>query len=167
MAPVRAHASWQKRTKIFINLIWSMWFSPATVINVVCVVALHMGGTLGFHTTPCIIRNLKSLGYRLNSPQFPMQRRSNIARAYIKLRANNRPGDEQSREEPDRTLSFQRSDNGTRDSEFWMDRSGGNPFFQVISSLTPGELVGQFINSASPRVQASLNATLFSFMFFA
>ena len=64
------------------------------------------------------------------------------------------------RDEPDKILSFQRSDNGTRDSEFLVERSSGNPFYQVITSLTPGELVGQFISSASPRVQVIVKSIL-------
>jgi hypothetical protein len=131
-------------------------------IFVVCIVALQMGATtLAFQAIPCTIGNRKSLDHKFSCPQLFIQRRTNIVRPDIKLRANNKPDDEKNREEPDRTLSFQRSDNGTRDSEFWMDRSDGNPFYQVISSLTPGELVGQFINSASPRVQASPHASSF------
>jgi hypothetical protein len=70
------------------------------------------------------------------------------------------------RDDPDKTLSFQRSDNGTRDSEFLVDSGSGNPFYQVISTLTPGELVGQFISSASPRVQAKMMFFDFSTMQF-
>ncbi len=122
----------------------------------ICILALHMGSSYGFQTISRINRKSHS---DARSCRFSclnaLKIRNNFVGREVKLRATNRPGD---REEPDKTLSFQRSDNGTRDSEFWVDRSSGNPFYEVISALTPGELVGQFINSASPRVQASLYA---------
>jgi hypothetical protein len=69
---------------------------------------------------------------------------------------------------PDMPLAFYRSDNGTRDSEFSdkNDESPDNPYFQMISTLAPGEMVGQFMKTASPRVQvAAFNQHAFPFKF--
>ena len=59
---------------------------------------------------------------------------------------------------------FYRSDNGTRDAEF----SGlavstpdtTNPYVKMLESLTPGEMVGQFMSTAPPRVQAAVKNTV-------
>ena len=111
-------------------------------------VALHVEAILGFQmllssTTTSNIRTFCS-----NINKIPQNRNTFRVSRFVRKASSNDHG-----EEPDKTLSFHRSDNGTRDSEFLTERNSGNPFYQIISSLSPGELVGQFINSASPRVQ--------------
>lgn len=50
-------------------------------------------------------------------------------------------------------LSF-RSDNGTRESEFYLEESEKhlNPYYDVVRRLSPTELIGRFMRTASPRV---------------
>lgn len=60
-------------------------------------------------------------------------------------------------------LSFQRSDNGTRNSEFdglMSPEAFDNIYMRMVESISPGEMVGQFMNSASPRVQAAVKSTI-------
>jgi hypothetical protein len=61
-------------------------------------------------------------------------------------------------------LGFRRSDNGTRDAEFegLVSKRDGNDniYIQMIESISPGEMVGQFMNSASPRVQQAVKSTI-------
>ena len=60
-------------------------------------------------------------------------------------------------------LGFRRSDNGTRNSEFDGLMSPGasdNIYTRMIDSISPGEMVGQFMNSASPRVQTAVKGTI-------
>ena len=61
-------------------------------------------------------------------------------------------------------LGFRRSDNGTRDVEFegLVSKRDGNDniYIQMIESISPGEMVGQFMNSASPRVQQAVKSTI-------
>lgn len=64
-------------------------------------------------------------------------------------------------------LAFYRSDNGTRNSEFWeegAEKQIDNEFFQIISTLTPGDMVGQFIKTASPRVQTAVKKTIMNML---
>jgi hypothetical protein len=96
------------------------------------------------------------------SPRDPI-RTANRARYAPPLRSNMKGDSEDDsntfdRSERDMPLAFYRSDNGTRNSEFWeegAEKQIDNEFFQIISTLTPGDMVGQFIKTASPRVQAS------------
>ena len=56
-----------------------------------------------------------------------------------------------------------RSDNGTRDSEFGLavqTPDSTNPYVKMLESLTPGEMVGQFMNTAPPRVQTAVKNTV-------
>ncbi len=74
------------------------------------------------------------------------------------LRSSLMGGSGEPDEPQDMPLSFYRSDNGTRNSEFWDGDAAeeiDNQYFQIISTLTPGEMVGQFVKSASPRVQVT------------
>lgn len=63
-------------------------------------------------------------------------------------------------------LPFIRSDNGTRDSEFALARVGEdeeeikNQYVKWLESLTPGEMVGQFMVTAPPRVQSAVKNTV-------
>lgn len=63
-------------------------------------------------------------------------------------------------------LPFIRSDNGTRDSEFALARVGEdeeeikNQYVKWLESLTPGEMVGQFMATAPPRVQSAVKNTV-------
>jgi hypothetical protein len=67
-------------------------------------------------------------------------------------------GSDEPNEPQDLPLSFYRSDNGTRNSEFSDEDVPqlDNQYFQMISTLTPGEMVGQFVKTASPRVQVKI-----------
>lgn len=51
-------------------------------------------------------------------------------------------------------LSY-RSDNGTRESEFFIgdERENVNPYYDVVRRLSPTELIGQFMRTSSPRVR--------------
>eukprot|EP00960_Hanusia_phi_P038737 753572-Hanusia_phi.AAC.8 len=59
---------------------------------------------------------------------------------------------------------FYRSDNGTRDSEFRgiqsRDEGPINPYVEMLESISPGEMVGQFMTTASPRVQTAVKNTI-------
>lgn len=65
-------------------------------------------------------------------------------------------------------LPFYRSDNGTRESEFvGITRAGQkeedqskNIYVNLLESLTPGEMVGQFMATAPPRVQTAVKNTV-------
>lgn len=48
-----------------------------------------------------------------------------------------------------------RSDNGTRDSEFYDPGEKGtlNPYYDVVRRLSPTELIGRFMRTAPPRVR--------------
>lgn len=51
-------------------------------------------------------------------------------------------------------LSY-RSDNGTRESEFYFDgddKENINPYYDVVRRLSPTELIGRFMRTSSPRV---------------
>uniref|UniRef100_A0A7S2XZ97 Uncharacterized protein n=1 Tax=Fibrocapsa japonica TaxID=94617 RepID=A0A7S2XZ97_9STRA len=59
-------------------------------------------------------------------------------------------------------LSY-RSDNGTRDAEFYFSgemKDKINPYVDVITRLSPGELIGRFVRSAPPRVQDAVTQTV-------
>lgn len=60
------------------------------------------------------------------------------------------------------SLSFYRSDNGTRDSEFRFAnrKRDPNPYRDMMEALTPGEMVGQFMAKASPEVQGAVKNTI-------
>ena len=51
-------------------------------------------------------------------------------------------------------LSY-RSDNGTRESEFFVgdEQEKVNPYYDVVRRLSPTELIGRFMRTASPRVR--------------
>jgi len=66
--------------------------------------------------------------------------------------------------ESDVNLPLFRSDNGTRDSEFAMPgltaSDEKNPYTMFLASLAPGEMVGQFMATAPPRVQVAVKNTV-------
>lgn len=47
-----------------------------------------------------------------------------------------------------------RSDNGTRESEFYEagEKENMNPYYDVVRRLSPTELIGRFTRTSSPRV---------------
>ena len=101
-----------------------------------------------------------SVGLCLRRSGMGGSRSKNQLRQSFPLRSNLMGGSDdsnpQERKEADMPLVFYRSDNGTRNSEFWdegAEKQIDNQFFQMISTLAPGEMVGQFIKTASPRVQ--------------
>lgn len=51
-------------------------------------------------------------------------------------------------------LSY-RSDNGTRESEFFIgdDKENINPYYDVVRRLSPTELIGRFMKTSSPKVR--------------
>lgn len=51
-------------------------------------------------------------------------------------------------------LSY-RSDNGTRESEFFVgdDNEHINPYYDVVRRLSPTELIGRFMKTSSPKVR--------------
>lgn len=62
-------------------------------------------------------------------------------------------------------LSY-RSDNGTRESEFFVgdDNERVNPYYDVVRSLSPTELIGRFMRTSSPKVNGRntmVNVVLF------
>jgi len=69
-------------------------------------------------------------------------------------------------EDPDEIVSMPlfRSDNGTRDAEFALpglkSKDPKNPYTVFLSSLAPGEMVGQFMATAPPRVQEAVKNTV-------
>jgi len=69
-------------------------------------------------------------------------------------------------ENPDELVSMPlfRSDNGTRDSEFALPgltaKDSKSPYTVFLSSLAPGEMVGQFMATAPPRVQDAVKNTV-------
>lgn len=54
-------------------------------------------------------------------------------------------------------LSY-RSDNGTRESEFFIgdDNENVNPYYDVVRRLSPTELIGRFMKTSSPKVSSKL-----------
>jgi len=84
-------------------------------------------------------------------------------------RGDNEEEESKSEIDRDRMLPqpYIRSDNGTRDSEFALARVGGgedeevkNQYVKWLESLTPGEMVGQFMATAPPRVQSAVKNTV-------
>lgn len=60
-----------------------------------------------------------------------------------------------------------RSDNGTRDEEFgglssFTGSKKAEKYIQLVASLTPAETVGQFMDTAPPRVQSAMRETILS-----
>ncbi len=56
-----------------------------------------------------------------------------------------------------------RSDNGTRDAEFFLDDEDPktlNPYYEVVRRLSPSELIGRFMRTANPRVQEAVRTTV-------
>lgn len=53
-------------------------------------------------------------------------------------------------------LSY-RSDNGTRESEFFVgdENENVNPYYDVVRRLSPTELIGRFMKTSSPKVRPS------------
>ena len=53
-------------------------------------------------------------------------------------------------------LSY-RSDNGTRESEFFVgdENEHVNPYYDVVRRLSPTELIGRFMRTSSPKVPMS------------
>jgi len=51
-------------------------------------------------------------------------------------------------------LSY-RSDNGTRESEFFVgdENEHVNPYYDVVRRLSPTELIGRFMKTSSPKVR--------------
>eukprot|EP00903_Cladosiphon_okamuranus_P019656 g18070.t4 len=58
-------------------------------------------------------------------------------------------------------LSY-RSDNGTRESEFFVgeDNERVNPYYDVVRRLSPTELIGRFMRTSSPKVQEAVRTTV-------
>ncbi|CAM9098566.1 unnamed protein product, partial [Hapterophycus canaliculatus] len=58
-------------------------------------------------------------------------------------------------------LSY-RSDNGTRESEFFIgdDNENINPYYDVVRRLSPTELIGRFMKTSSPKVQEAVRTTV-------
>ncbi|CAN0248300.1 unnamed protein product [Scytosiphon promiscuus] len=58
-------------------------------------------------------------------------------------------------------LSY-RSDNGTRESEFFIgdDNENVNPYYDVVRRLSPTELIGRFMKTSSPKVQEAVRTTV-------
>eukprot|EP00904_Undaria_pinnatifida_P009358 jgi/Undpi1/5552/HiC_scaffold_2.g00829.m1 len=58
-------------------------------------------------------------------------------------------------------LSY-RSDNGTRESEFFVgdEKENVNPYYDVVRRLSPTELIGRFMKTSSPRVQEAVRTTV-------
>lgn len=54
-------------------------------------------------------------------------------------------------------LSY-RSDNGTRESEFFVgdEKEKVNPYYDVVRRLSPTELIGRFMRTSSPRVRGGM-----------
>mmetsp|Transcript_72671 Transcript_72671/g.117878 ORF Transcript_72671/g.117878 Transcript_72671/m.117878 type:complete len:285 (-) Transcript_72671:32-886(-) len=75
-------------------------------------------------------------------------------------------GDNEKESMQNRAHLFYRSDNGTRNSEFvGIVRTGQtedstNSYVNMLESLTPGEMVGQFMATAPPRVQSAVKNTV-------
>ena len=57
-------------------------------------------------------------------------------------------------------LSY-RSDNGTRESEFFVgdEKEKVNPYYDVVRRLSPTELIGRFMRTSSPRVRGGGKGT--------
>ena len=70
---------------------------------------------------------------------------------------------------------FDRSDNGTRDDEFDLeprselavsrrgkddDDGNTNPYYKIIASLAPSDIIGRFASTAPPRVQEAVKQTI-------
>ncbi len=56
-----------------------------------------------------------------------------------------------------------RSDNGTRDAEFFLDDENPktlNPYYEIVRRLSPSELIGRFVRTANPRVQEAVRSTV-------
>lgn len=55
-----------------------------------------------------------------------------------------------------------RSDNGTRESEFYEpgEKETLNPYYDVVRRLSPTELIGRFMRTSSPRVRGFLVAVM-------
>ncbi|CAM9622985.1 unnamed protein product [Pylaiella littoralis] len=58
-------------------------------------------------------------------------------------------------------LSY-RSDNGTRESEFFVgdEKEKINPYYDVVRRLSPTELIGRFMRTSSPKVQEAVRTTV-------
>ncbi|CAM9416867.1 unnamed protein product [Ectocarpus sp. 12 AP-2014] len=58
-------------------------------------------------------------------------------------------------------LSY-RSDNGTRESEFFVgdENENVNPYYDVVRRLSPTELIGRFMKTSSPKVQEAVRTTV-------
>ena len=83
-------------------------------------------------------------------------------------------GDELPRDEdgPDRRLPLSyRTDNGSRDSEFYLEPLGSNataaaiekapnPFFDIVAQLSPSELTSRFVSTAPEYVQGAVRTTI-------
>lgn len=54
-------------------------------------------------------------------------------------------------------LSY-RSDNGTRESEFFVgdENERVNPYYDVVRRLSPTELIGRFMKTSSPKVRKKM-----------
>lgn len=57
-------------------------------------------------------------------------------------------------------LSY-RSDNGTRESEFFVgdENENVNPYYDVVRRLSPTELIGRFMKTSSPKVRTTVVST--------
>jgi len=60
------------------------------------------------------------------------------------------------------SLAF-RSDNGTRQSEFYLpgeDPNNMNPYVDIVRRLNPGEMIGRFMRTAPVNVQVAVRTTI-------
>ncbi len=130
-----------------------------TLILQCCVSMLLMCLAESFHVFSLIPRTLTDSAVfspRRNHFEITPRLRLGNSRWVPPLRSNLMGGADEPNESRDMPLAFYRSDNGTRNSEFWdadAENLVNNQYFQMISTLTPGEIVGQFFKAASPRVQ--------------
>ena len=141
----------------------------------VCVAVLLLCPTESFNVFSLLPRtSTDSAVFSLRRSRFektPRLRLANtrVTRLVPPLRSNLMGGADEPNESQDMPLAFYRSDNGTRNSEFWDEDAQNainNQYFQMVSTLAPGEIVGQFLKSASPRVQVRFyNASYFSCSF--
>ncbi len=56
-----------------------------------------------------------------------------------------------------------RSDNGTRDDEFFLDNEDPqtlNRYYEIVRRLSPSELIGRFMRTANPRVHEAMRSTV-------
>jgi len=89
-----------------------------------------------------------------------------VTTAYMSGKGGSGKGSNKDDEDPEEIVNMPlfRSDNGTRDSEFALPglrpNDSKNPYTVFLASLAPGEMVGQFMATAPPRVQEAVKNTV-------